>query len=188
MMRNKIRNKIEGDFVNLVPLSVSCLDDMWEYSSNPLLYEHFEFNQQMKKNETKVYLEKLIERSNGYKAHWWFIKINDESKVVGTIGVHEIEESRKSCEISYAVSPDYWGKGVFVSALDLMLKYLTNEMKMHRITATTSEKNIRSINALKKFGFCEEGMMRDYYCGENGYFNAILLSLIVNNSTLDSKI
>lgn len=177
-IESNIKKEIYGNTINLVHLNMKYLDDMWEYSSDSRLYEHFEFGAQEKYSDTKKYLEKLIQRSNKPDAHWWFIEINKTKKVVGTIGVHDINEPRRACEISYAVSPLFWGQGVFVSALNMTLRHLIHHNDFHRVTAITSSENIRSIKALKKFGFIEEGVMRDYYCKNGDYFCATFLALL----------
>ena len=178
-MINSLFNDIDGNDIRLIKLSLDYLDDMWEYSSDHRLYEHFEFGPQKKLLDTKKYLNRLIERSNGVDAYWWFIQIKETSKVVGSFGIHHIDFHRNACEISYAVSPKYWGKGIFIKSLTAVLKTLIYNFNFHRITAVTSSSNVRSINALKKVGFKEEGVFRNFYCGEGGIrFDATTLSLL----------
>ena len=63
--------------------------------------------------------------------------------------------------------------------LNLVLKNLFIKYDFYRITAVTSSKNIRSIQALKKAGFIKEGQFRDFYLLDNGTrFDATLMSLI----------
>jgi len=180
-MMIKLFKDVNGEIISLVELDVKYLTDMWEYSSDTRMYEHFEFQPQKKISDTKKYLNRLIERSNGVDAYWWFIQINKTGKVVGSLGVHNIDFHRKTCEISYAVSPSFWGKGVFVQALKLALDTLINEFNFYRITALTSSNNVRSIEALKKIGFKKEGEFRDFYFKYDGTrFNAIPLALIAS--------
>ena len=165
--------------ISLVALDIKYLEDMYEYSCNPKMYEHFEFGPQKNVSDTKKYLESLMDRSNGVNAHWWFIQMKESSKVVGSFGVHDIDFYRRSCEISYAVSPDFWGKGVFNESLTLALDFLINKSDFYRIIATTSSDNNRSIGALKKVGFKEEGILRNFYLKDNGVrYNATALSLL----------
>ena len=140
-MINSLFNDIDGNDIRLIKLSLDYLDDMWEYSSDHRMYEYFKFGPQKKLLDTKKYLNRLIERSNGVDAYWWFIQIKETGKVVGSFGIHHID--------------------------------------FHRITAGTSSSNVRSINALKKVGFKEEEVLRNFYCGEDGIrFDATTLSLL----------
>ena len=175
----KLFDNIYGENFNLIELSFDYLDDMFEYSSDDRLYEHFEFPPQKNYQKTKDYLENLIKRSNKKDAYWWFIQSNKTSKVIGSFGIHEFDLRKGSGEISYAISPNYWGKGAFMEVLNMALKTLFNDLNFHRITAITSSENYRSINALKKVGFEEEGVFRDFYLDSEGRrFNATTLALI----------
>ena len=167
-MKNLFDN-IYGDNINLIELSLDYLDDMFEYSSDDKLYEYFEFIPQRDIENTREYLVNLMKRSDRTNAYWWFIQFKETSKVVGTFGIHSIEIRRGNCEISYAVSSNYWGKGVFIEALNMVLKSLFNDFNFHRVTAVTSSQNIRSINALKKVGFKEEGVFRDQLLYADGH-------------------
>ena len=53
----KLKN-ITGKKLKLIDLDMKYLDDMYEYSSNPRMYEYFEFEAHKTKNETKSYLKK----------------------------------------------------------------------------------------------------------------------------------
>ena len=177
----KLFKDIYGKEVNLIKLDIKYLNDMWEYSSNSKMYEHFEFGPQKTILDSKKYLNRLIKRSNGVDAYWWFIQINKTKKIVGSFGIHGIDFHKKACEISYALSPSFWGKGVFMQALKLALQSLISEFHFYRITAVTSSNNIRSIEALKKIGFKEEGEFRDFYLKDNGTrFNAKHLALLAS--------
>jgi ribosomal-protein-alanine N-acetyltransferase len=170
-----------GKNINLIKLDTKYLNDMWEYSSNPKMYEHFEFNTQNSIEDSKKYLNRLIQRSNGVDAYWWFIETRNIKKVIGSFGVHDIDFHRKKCEISYALSPVFWGKGIFSEALHLVLERLISDFNFHRITAVTSSNNIRSIQSLKKTGFKEEGEFREFYLNDNGIrYNATSLALLAS--------
>jgi len=179
---NKLFENYYGDNFTLVELSLDYLDDMFEYSSDDRLYEHFEFPPQKNYQKTKEYLENLIERSNKEDANWWFIQSKETHKVIGTFGMHDIDLRKGCCEISYAISPDYWGTGIFNGVLNTSLLRLFIDFKFHRITAVTSSKNFRSINALKKVGFKEEGVFRDFYLDFKGQrSDAVSLALLSNS-------
>tara|TARA_B110000008_G_scaffold276086_1_gene314752 strand:+ start:238 stop:801 length:564 start_codon:yes stop_codon:yes gene_type:complete len=178
----KIFDNIYGKKFNLVELNLDYLNDMFEYSSDDRLYEHFEFPPQKNYQKTKDYLEDLIKRSNRNDAYWWFIQTKQNSKVIGSFGLHEIDQRKGCCEISYALSPKYWGSGAFREILNLVLKTLFNDFNFHRVSAVTMTKNYRSINSLKNVGFQEEGVFRDFYLDSEGIrFDATSLALIASD-------
>ena len=107
-MKTNLFKDINGENVSLIKLDIKYLNDMWEYSTNPKMYEHLEFGPQKKLSDTKKYLDRLMKRSNGVDAYWWFIQINKTKKVVGSFGIHDVDFHRRACEISYAISPSFW--------------------------------------------------------------------------------
>tara|TARA_Y100000768_G_C23977783_1_gene684002 strand:- start:1193 stop:2677 length:1485 start_codon:yes stop_codon:yes gene_type:complete len=173
-----LKHNLCGIDLDLVKLDKKYLDDMWEYSSDPRLYKYFEFDCHQTKAETEKYYKQLTKRSNEITAKWWFIKPRNSDKVIGTIGVHDIDLTKSVCEISYALSPMYWGKGYFNRSLRILLNELFFRSGMKAIEVVTAEDNIRSVNALKKVGFKTVKILKNYYCkNKNEKFNAMKLKL-----------
>jgi ribosomal-protein-alanine N-acetyltransferase len=185
MLEKSFQKNIFGESINLIELSIDRLDEMWNYSADSRLYEYFEFEPHQSRDDTEVYLDKLIHRCEEGKSYRWFIEISKTSKVIGTFGVHDINLLRNSCEISYAVSPSYWGKSMFKCTLDMALDMLINKLLFHRIVAITASDNIRSVKSLSNFGFLKEGELQDYYYNNNKdkRYNAMLLALVSDNYT-----
>lgn len=188
--KKKAFRDLHGKRIRLSKIDESGLDDMHEYSKNPLLYRHFEYEPQKSIEETKEYLRKLIKRSESENGHYWFIKLNETGKVIGSFGVIDIDWRRKNAEIGYGLSPDYWGKGYFSEALNLVLDFLFNEQDFYRISAKTQHDNAPSIRSLENAGFKKEGVMRDFYLSYNGKrHDAVILAILKpehkNNKNLE---
>lgn len=168
---------LKGDFVSLDPITLTDLEDFHLYSIRPELYKHLEFSPFKTLEESRQYLKKLIQRSASPEAQYWFIRLSDDHKVVGTICLHSLDARRASVEIGYGVSPQYWGLGVFSAAARMIVDYVFNELCLRRIVARTSVHNVASLKGLEKLGFKNEGVMRDYYRTATGeWFDAVLLS------------
>ena len=170
---------LHSERIDLVKISKSGLSDMHEYSTNPDFYKYLEYEPFINIEETNEYLEKLMERSNSEKGHYWFIRLNKGEKIIGTFGLLDINEKKGSTEIGYGLSPDYWGSGYFKEALMTVLGYLFVDLNFHRVWAKTQSNNIASIRGLERCGFMIEGTMRKYYLSANGErYDAILLSIL----------
>jgi [ribosomal protein S5]-alanine N-acetyltransferase len=173
--------ELDGKRVKLIHLDDKWLDDMFEYSSNPLLYKYFEFEPQKTFIESKNYLTRLKERNNVDTAHYWFILFKNENKVIGSFGIHDIDWRKKDGELSYGISPEYWGKGIFQEILQIVLEFLYKIRGFHRLIATTREDNYPSIKGLEKIGFIKEATLRDYYLSYDGSrYNAVIMSILNN--------
>ena len=174
----KLKN-LEGIKVNLIPLDLKHIDDMYEYSGDEKFYEHLEYEPHKSKKDTEKYLIDLIERSEEESNHIWFIQLKDTKKVIGSFGVHNININRNSCELGFGLSSLYWGKRIFSDTMKIVLEYLIKDLSFHRITITTSKNNIRTIKSIKKFNFEEEGVLKDFYCDtKKNRFDAVIYSLV----------
>ena len=174
--------EIEGERISLVHLNPSHLNDMFEYSRLEKFYEHLEFPSQKSLRDTEMYFQRLISRSNEVDAKWWFIRLNETQKVIGTIGLSGIDMNRCCAEVSYGLSPDYWKMGYFSESLALILIFSNTKLGLVRVSATTSTNNSASISSLKKQGFEVEGILKNYYRKYSGeFFDAAVLAKIFNS-------
>ena len=109
--------------ISLVEISLEGLNDFHEYSVKPQLYEYLEFDAFESIEESKSYLLKLIARSEGSSGNYFFIKLNDIDKIVGSIGYSDFNSFRKSAEIGYGLSPDFWGKKIFCRQINVNFEH-----------------------------------------------------------------
>jgi ribosomal-protein-alanine N-acetyltransferase len=175
--------RFSADLITLEPVSMSGLADFHEYSILPGLYEHLEYAPFRTLEESRKYLEKLIQRSSASDAQYWFICFAESGKVVGSIGLHSLDSRRATVEVGYGVSPAYWGRGIFSAACAVLVEHVFQELGLHRIVARTSTANIASIKGLEKLGFRREGVMRDYYRSIDGHwFDAVLLAKLSSDA------
>jgi len=159
-------------------ISLSRLEDIHDYSTNQVFYNHLEFPAFKTKSETKQYLEKMLLRHSKDTAFYWSIILKDTSKAIGTFGVHDIDWRKLHCEISYGLSPNYWGNNIFSEILHGFLTFIFSN-NFYRVCALTSSKNIASIKSLQKIGFLIEGTFKDYYLSyKNSRYDACYLALL----------
>ena len=67
-------------------------------------------------------------------------------------------------EIGYALTDNpEKSKGLMTEAMNSILKYGFEEMKLHRIEAFIGPENIPSLKLVAKFNFKKEGVLRQHY-------------------------
>ena len=177
---------LKGERIDLVKVDMSGLEDVHEYSVNPKFFTYFEYGSHTSKNQTKQFINKIMNLESK-TFHCWFLRLKNK-KVIGTFTLRDINFQRSSCEIAYGLSPEYWGQGYFCEALGLVTDYLFNKLKFYRITAKVHVKNTKSIRGLKKNGFKQEGKMRDFLCGKNGKRDdVVLLSILITDKIKKNK-
>lgn len=85
-----------------------------------------------------------------------------EGKVVAWVSISPYREGRKALqytvEISYYVAKSHWGQGIASKLVEQMLAKAI-ELGYKSVFAIILEKNIASINLLKKFGFTQWALL-----------------------------
>ncbi|HXP50563.1 MAG TPA: GNAT family protein [Bacteroidia bacterium] len=88
--------------------------------------------------------------------------ISYQGKAVGSIGLFPQQDVyRYSAELGYWIGEPYWGKGLMVMAVNLIVPYGFEVLKMKRIYADVFSGNPNSMRVLEKCGFINEGTFKD---------------------------
>ena len=152
------------------------LNDLHEYSTNPIFFKYFEYSFFKTKTQTRAYLKKIIKRSKKNINQYWAIVLKKNKKCIGTICAINLNRKRNSVEVGYGINPDFWKKGYFSLSLKILTNFLFQKIKVKRIWAKTSIKNYNSIKGMQKNGFKIEGQMKSFYKIGSKYVDAILLA------------
>lgn len=114
-------------------------------------------------------LEKAIEEVKYWgslfptkRSIYWAIAKKDTNQMIGTAGFNLISFANSRAEISYDLSPDYWGKGVMLKSIKAILQFAEVALGIVRIQATVITDNERSIKVLERCGFTQEGLLKKY--------------------------
>jgi [ribosomal protein S5]-alanine N-acetyltransferase len=153
---------LAGHWVSLTHLHEKHIPDMFEYSCMPEFYKHMEYPPHTKIEETQKYFDRLMDYvSRG--ALFWAIVLNDSDKMIGSLGIRNIDLEKMSAEISIGVSPLYWFSGISFEALYLGLNYTFNALGFKLNYATTSVYNRSMIKILEHLGYEKVKTLQGYY-------------------------
>ena len=111
-------------------------------------------------------------------AEWWINRCKENSKrknkdkydfaiilksgkeAIGGIGLDNIDKFQGIAEVGYWLGEKYWRQGLMSEALEEILNFAFNNLKLRRITLYAFVENIASNELAKKLGFRFEGMHR----------------------------
>lgn len=113
-----------------------------------------EVNKFMKRdlNQSLEEVQSLIEERMD-TTHYFTINTRDTQQFAGTITIWRINIEKNSAELGYALLPEFQGKGLMSSAIQLVLNYAIFTLKLNHIEAKTVRDNIKSRQLLEKNGF-----------------------------------
>lgn len=86
------------------------------------------------------------------------IVLRETESVVGWIGMHQAAGDGDAVyEVSFALLPDYWGKGMMTEAVVALLSFAFEGLKAKRVVAECLPENGASARVLEKVGMGYEG-------------------------------
>jgi ribosomal-protein-alanine N-acetyltransferase len=108
----------------------------------------------------------------------WGIVRRVDNRLIGTCGYHKWMKAYFRAEIGYDLSPDCWGQGYMAEALQAMIRNGFERMELNRVDALVYVGNSRSLQLLRKLGFKQEGLLRDYFCLDGKFYDHYLFALL----------
>lgn len=121
---------------------------------------------------------------DGY--HHWYIKyqmwdliLHQTGELIGQCGFHSWYPVHQRAEVGYSLhTAQHEGQGLMTEALQRVITYGFETMKLHRIEAMVSPDNGASLRLLEKFGFRPEGHLREHYLKEGKLYDSLVLGLL----------
>ncbi len=110
-----------------------------------------------------------------------------DGNVIGDISVTKWNERHESCELGYALSQKWWGRGLMPEALCAVTRYLFDTVGFHRIALRRHADNVRSGRVMAKTGYLLEGCQKDARKNADGTFTDLLLYAAINGEWQDTQ-
>jgi RimJ/RimL family protein N-acetyltransferase len=106
------------------------------------------------------------------------VALSDSNLVVGKITLFQLDKQNRRAEIGYVMDRRQWGKGYMTEAMEWLLDYAFEVLKLHRLEADTDPDNIPSLALLERFGFTREGLFRDRWRVHGKWHDSVMLGLL----------
>ena len=116
-------------------------------------------------------MKEKIETNEGIN---WAITLKGNNKMIGFIGLYQIQWQNHRAELGYMLIPDFQGMGIISEAIQLVIEYGFKEMRMHSLEAIIDPENIASARVLEKNNFIKEAHFK-----ENGFFDGKFIDSVV---------
>ena len=105
--------------------------------------------------------QELVNYINNNESISWIINLKDQAVQIGSICLWNFSTDRKTAEVGYDLLPEYHNKGIMSEALQCVVRFGFNTLKLEVIEAFTSKHNKGSIALLEKNDFNLEQDRKD---------------------------
>ena len=108
----------------------------------------------------------------------WGITLKDSSRLLGIIGYYRMQPENYRAEIGYMLLPDFHGKGIISEAIERLIAYGFDDLKLHSIEAVIDPENAASEKVLQKCGFVKEAHLKEAEFYEGKFLDKVIYSLL----------
>ncbi len=127
------------------------------------------------REELESYIVGLFEKGQGYR---WGIRLKGGRDIVGSAGFYNWDKDNEKAKMGYDLRPPHWGKGIMREAMERIIDFGFDEMRLNRIELTVLATNERSVGLATRLGFVEEGFMRQFSKFEGVFVDEFLFAML----------
>lgn len=124
--------------------------------------------------------EKWFESQSATKELYNFaIETLKERKYIGGCGINNLDWKNSVATIGIFIGDkEYWSKGYGSDTLNILIKFIFEQMNIHKIKLNVFSFNKRAIKCYEKCGFKTEGILREEIFRNGKYYDEIIMGLL----------
>jgi ribosomal-protein-alanine N-acetyltransferase len=104
-------------------------------------------------DDATTFINIVNENTSKNDSVYWAITFRDKNILVGTICLFSFSDENGKCEIGYELLTNFQGQGIMKEAVEKVIDYAFNTIKVQKIEAFFHRDNQSSIKLLKKCSF-----------------------------------
>ena len=133
---------------------------VFAYASDPEVTRYVIWETHRSIEDSRAFLDLATSKYESGGEPDWGIVYKGDHRFVGTCGIVSWEPHHARAELGYALSRDYWGRGLMAEAVCAMISFGFNKMNLNRIEARCIAENVASARVMEKAGMIYEGTLR----------------------------
>ncbi|WP_431809073.1 GNAT family N-acetyltransferase [Brevibacillus agri] len=152
---------LKSDHLILREIEDCHLEELYEIYSNDNVFEYCGIIPKHKKDTVLTMIghfkRDYLKKS---RVKWGMFPAQQSERLVGIIEAFEFNQRVNMATIGYFLAEAHWGKGFAYEAVQMVVRFLMEEVNVNRIQAEVMPKNEPSKQVLRKNGFTLEGTLR----------------------------
>lgn len=169
---------LETDRLLLRNLTHNDVEEVFAIRGNPVTMQYIPRPMAKTKEDALAVINMITGFTNRNEKINWAITEQGNDKLLGIIGYPNFKPDCHRGEVGYVLNHEYLRRGIMYEALQAVLDYGFNTLRLHSIEAIIRTDNIASIQLVEKSGFKREGLFRDYIFHNGRYWDEYVYSLI----------
>jgi [ribosomal protein S5]-alanine N-acetyltransferase len=129
--------------------------------------------------EAEVFINMITQSIKENESVMWGIALRTAPSIlIGNICYWRLQKENFRAEIGYSLHPQYWRKGIMKEAINKVLSYGFEVLKLHSVEARTEANNKASAAILEATGFAKEGYLKEEFHFRGRFHDSVIYSLL----------
>ena len=172
---------LETNRLNLRRLKSEDVSEIFALRSNPEIMKFIPRPLMKTREEALEFISVMDANVNNNILLNWAITTKEEDKLIGMIGFYRMKPENYRAEVGYILSAEFHGQGIITEALERIIQFGFDEMKLNSIEAVIDPENYGSEKVLLKNNFIKEGHFKEHTFFEGKFLDSVFYSLLKKN-------
>ena len=170
---------LKGKLVSLHAVEKEDLQQFRNWRNNPDFRKHFREYRELNMRQQEIWFEEKVVKDN--TALMFSIKRNNDGELLGCCGFVYINWVHRHADLSLYIG---WQdsyideEGYAEESCRLLLDYGFNELCLNKVWTEIYEFDEKKKTLYEKFGFYQDGLLRQNYWYDGKWWNARILSIL----------
>lgn len=103
----------------------------------------------------------------------------DEKNYIGGCGINSLDWKNSVAVVGiYIGEKTFWGKGYGTDAMNVLIKFIFEQMNINKIKLNVYDFNERAVKSYEKSGFVKEGVLRQEIYKDGKYHDEYIMGLL----------
>ena len=152
-------------------------DALFELGRDPEVSKFFSWGPYSDRSEAAAFIERMAEqRESGDRLE--FVIADEDDRPLGITGLSEFSKRDRRAVVGTWLGRPFWGTGANAESKALILAVGFERLGLQRISAYASPDNPRSLRALERLGFVEEGTLVAWHLHGGQRRDVVILRLL----------
>lgn len=136
--------------------------------------------------ETKKIVHAWIDENqrSPIQQYTFAVELKTDQTLIGLFGFKTTLNQYKRAEVWFKTDVAFWGNGYTTEALNVILDFGFNDLRLHRIHAGCAVDNVASIRVLEKVGMLREGRGRQILPLKTGWSDNFEYSILESDKRI----
>ena len=134
------------------------LDSFVAYRNEPEVAKYQGWRIPYPREKGEKFISSMKDKIGLKQGDWiqYAVALKDTDELIGDLDCYIKKEEVRQAVIGYTIASRYWRKGYAFEGIPFLLKYLFEDMDIHRVAADCDVENVASFRTLEKLGFRRE--------------------------------